>query len=326
LTLFWSDIGIQLLNKKLKSTLFYLGEIIEDGFEQFIINKQLRHAVRYNPPMEQRECMIAASYVFGRYRLQMDNKNNPVFTKAIEILIEKQASDGSWWEGVSSGGNIILTAAILQSLVLTMPFGAERHIKKAKNYLIKMQNSDGGWPEARHKDAVYTTVFVLDALELANGGVQVTYSLPTNEKEDISLDLNKGNITINAPGKVLVNQASGDINIAEDIKSKVEVSENSLLKDNPINQAIYIEFQKYEAKKESNPKAKRPSYRHLSKVLSKNKITSHELSAESIRKKVDKLVKAELIQDYYSELKRKSRETSVDPDILDAKKQDDYFK
>jgi len=178
--LLWSDTGIKRFHKKLDAGLTNFGEFSEDN-PYYRMTAQYSGAKPFNPPLLQRGFMRAATYLFGRYRLQSDIGNDEVAQSAIEFLIRNQASDWSWWKDNTSSGNIILTSAALHALVLTEPFRAKRHIERAKDFLIKMQDSDGSWAKTERYDAVYSTVFVLDALELAGGGTQVTFKISVPE-------------------------------------------------------------------------------------------------------------------------------------------------
>jgi len=88
-----------------------------------------------------------------------------------------------------------------------------------------------------------------------------------------------------------------------------------LLNDN-INQALLIEFMKFEEQKDTNPKKRRPSLRELAKKLYKNGITRHEYKPSGIKKRVDKLIEAGLIDAPYAERRRKARERSWEDQYL----------
>lgn len=318
--LFWSDTGIKRFHKKLDAVLTNFREFSEDN-PLYLRTAQYSGAKPYNPPLLQRGFMQAATYLFGRYRLQSDIGNDEVAQSAIEFLLRNQASDWSWWKDNTSSGNIILTSAALHALVLTEPFGAKRHIERAKDFLIKMQDSDGSWAKTERYDAVYSTVFVLDALQLADGGKQVTFTLPENKeilKENMPRLNEQKNVIFEIKAPVYMQKSKEDNeNIPvkdltlEDIKEAIKHAEHKLLKDK-INLAIYKEYFIFERQKEKNPNTKIISMDKLTKTLKENGIIPEDYTSEAIRKRLKKLIAENLISDIFAEKRRQAREKTMD--------------
>lgn len=327
--LFWSDIGIKRFHKKLDAILTNFREFSEDDpLYRHLRTPRCRGGYLYDPPLLQRGFMQAATYLFGRYRLQSDIGNDEVAQSAIEFLLGNQASDWSWWKDNTSSGNIILTSAVLHALVLTESFGAKRHIERAKDFLIKMQDSDGSWVKTERYDAVYSTVFVLDALELADGRKQVTFTLPGNKEkyqEIYPIHNEQRNLKIEIKGPVYMQKSNKDNDnipvkdlTLEDIKETIQHTDHELFKDK-INLAIYKEYIIFDAQKEKNPNLKFFSMPKLTEKLKKNKIIPESFTSEAIRKRFKELIAENLIPDIFAEKRRQSREKTMDDNYWEKK-------
>lgn len=315
---FWADIGIQRLNKKLKSILFNCGEILDNGFVTYY-DRSSGYAINLNPPVGQRVCMIAASYIFGQYRMQSNMKDEGTFSSATHKLVEEQAPNGSWWEDNKSADNVILTASAIHALALSRPLGTERAVKCAKDFLLKMQNPDGSWPYPHLFDPIYSTVFVLDALELASGRTQVTFKISAPEKQKNELtdkNISTGSPIIHVtPEKLeinIINPSSNNVPVSL-LNSKTDTINNPAaplsetqekLFDDPINQEIILIYQAVEQVQSGNSHLKDeifkkpPSYNQIADYLHKKGLTENnkkKLSRQSIAKRVKKLKSAGLI-------------------------------
>ena len=274
--------------------------------------------------------LVAATFLFGTFRIENSYVGHDVMENVANFLLRSQEQVGAWWDNRPNmrTGGVYQAAMAIHALCTAKPEGYNRSVNMAKNWIISQQHGDGYWEDHFVPCRTFLTVLVLDALELANGGQQVTFSLPSNNHTD---DRSKPNIddhrehnsvTINAHGPVVLRQASNeqeDIDLSsfspDKIKKQIDLSQQGVLKDE-INRALYIEFQKYELQKDTNCKVKRPSYRVLAEALYANKVTARKLSAQTIKNRVGKLIKAKVITDYYEERKRRDREQSLDPEHL----------
>lgn len=193
---FWSNLSIQLLEMRLKTVLLHFTDVIEQDFSPYKEFRQKYPGSDVLSNTEQCKYATAAYYLFGISRMQTMEPDKKVISLAQQLLIKNQASDGSWWMGSSDiiPQNVILTAMIIHALAISNTYGINSILEHAKNWLLSIQNPNGSWPSfKRHDLHVYSTVFVLDALELAEGRKQVTFTpdlvIPTTPKiKDMSID------------------------------------------------------------------------------------------------------------------------------------------
>jgi hypothetical protein len=115
--------------------------------------------------------------------------SNANWDKAIEntasFLLSRQNSNGSWPELRHRGKkaeSVYVTALAIHAIAVLGCRGWELAAQNAADYLLGQQKSSGYWEDrgidTYHHNAVWLTVFVLDALELAAGGTNVTFQLP----------------------------------------------------------------------------------------------------------------------------------------------------
>lgn len=351
LFLFRSDIAINGININLSVVLFNLQEIYKNGIGDYNYSEAFQKSPDWFVlPSEQIECMIAASYIFGQFRLKTPIVDPNAMLSATKLLLDNQDSDGKWYDAGEDlkGWEVLITASVVHALALAKPNGVERVLKRSYKWLLEQQNSDGSWSNVEMLSPVCSTVFVLDALELANGGSQVTFKMqdspridskssnsvspinigttnvPDNRQSarDLSINTGQGNITIKADGPVYLQSSEGENEAIrlkslsiEDIKESIGLAEQELLKDG-INLAIFLEYQKYEMALQSNPNAKRPTYRLLADILDEKKLTKKKYSAEGIKGRVRKLIDAGLVTDYFAEMRRNYQERSEAPNFL----------
>jgi hypothetical protein len=131
----------------------------------------------------------AASIVFANERLKPLAGNQELVDRASESLLKHQSSTGHWTRCASDEEpSIETTAMAIHALAVRQPRGWELAASRARDWLWSVQDSSGCWIEYSCPDSVYLTVLVLDALELAAGRGNVTFSLelPPVEREDES--------------------------------------------------------------------------------------------------------------------------------------------
>jgi len=331
-----SDFAINNMSSKLK----YLLHQWQDHLSNLFLRKDVYgFSIGDGLHYSQSYATFLSAFVFGAYRLQYGDIDANIVDKSVQYLLDSQPNSGLWGhdkslpdsemdeypslcDDVNSSEHTVLAAMGIHALFSANAFGAKGCIEKAAGWLLKQQQVDGGWyqlGDPKYPFQMHTTVMVLDALELAEGGKQTTFTLPAK----VSDNSHPGeNVTINAHGPIILKHSPNedeDINIdsfsPDDIKKQIEISQHKLLQDD-VNRCLYVEFQKYDSQKDLDPKVKRPSLRKLANFLYDNKLTDTIYSAQAIKDRVKKLVEAGLITDYYAEMRRKSHENSSDLEDL----------
>jgi len=120
---------------------------------------------------------IAAAIVFGFHRVPNAGVDASLAAAAQEFLQGARLASGGWpyWSGEKDAA-IEPTAMAIHALALARPTGWERDVKAAARWLWEHQDELGNWRDSASAGGdVYLTVLVLDAIELANGGEQVTF-------------------------------------------------------------------------------------------------------------------------------------------------------
>lgn len=123
---------------------------------------------------------LASTTVFAGYRLQrVSGMFHPNFANAVQFLLQQQTDSGAWkWWADDLVGDVWSTAAAVHALSLAKPRGWQDAAQKGAEWLLDQQDRYGCWRLFHSERTVFLTVFVLDAIELAKGGTQVTFQLP----------------------------------------------------------------------------------------------------------------------------------------------------
>lgn len=180
-----SDYAIQLMHNSLIRDL----EVLE-----FPENKQQypwrRTNFRADPPQTVDHLAYAASVVFVNKRLRPMQSNSKLVEQAIETLMKRQDTAGGW-PYLTDNEHISMeaTAMAMHALALTKPRGWELALSAASDWLWSTQDRAGCWRDPGAPDAVYLTVLVLDAVELAKGGSRVTFNLATSDNHQVEQPL-----------------------------------------------------------------------------------------------------------------------------------------
>ena len=180
---------------------------------------------------------LTANLVFSFERLHPKDIDEIIINEAIQKLIYNQDDSGGWkaWQD-GTKFSIETTAMAIHALALNKPDGWERYAKKGMEFLLSKQHECGFWQEFYDDLEVYTTVLVLDAIELAKGGTNVTFRLPvlTNElSKKTALELIElakescENNFLELKYSFQHNKQNG--NSSEDSKEKVLVAVNSFM-------------------------------------------------------------------------------------------------
>ena len=120
----------------------------------------------------------ASTIVFANARLRGDKWYSDLVRQALETIQKYQDEHGAWRCWVDhQRPSVEATAMALHAIAIGRPRGWERVGRQARDWLWSVQDHSGCWTDPGCPDSVYLTVLVLDALELANGGSRVTFSL-----------------------------------------------------------------------------------------------------------------------------------------------------
>jgi len=132
----------------------------------------------------------AASFVFGHCRIKGADVDKDFIDEVTTFLVDKQQPWGSWnpkeTDKYSENG-IILDAMVIHALGLAQRYDWERAAKLAVKWLWEQRQPYGCWGTS---SPTYTTVLVLDAMELAIRGTQVTFKVKSPSVDETYVELN----------------------------------------------------------------------------------------------------------------------------------------
>jgi hypothetical protein len=127
----------------------------------------------------------AAAFLFAAGRVANPGVESSHVQQAVDVILRNQSSDGPWV--LDANPCTELTAMCVHGLCLapTKPTGTSRALEQARTWLLSQQDADGAWrkPQMPGEHEVYLSVLVMDAIELASDGTQVTFKLPTRTIE-----------------------------------------------------------------------------------------------------------------------------------------------
>ncbi len=132
----------------------------------------------------------AASIAFASKRLPHHKPNQELVNQALKWLLENQEENGAWKiSTILDEPSIMGTCIVVHALAINKPTGWKLAVSQACDWLLTKQDDFGFWYESPFPsvDPVYLTVLVMDTLELADGGSQLTFkiheqALNSNEK------------------------------------------------------------------------------------------------------------------------------------------------
>lgn len=128
--------------------------------------------------------LLSAALIFGSCQLQGWDLIDPdAISDVTTYLLKSQLTNGSWWfdeSGVSLNG-VYQASIAIHALCLAKPEGYEHVVKMAKEWILTQQHPNGCWEDSVIVPCnIFLTVLVLDAIELAEGGKQVTFHTDKN--------------------------------------------------------------------------------------------------------------------------------------------------
>ncbi len=209
-----SDIAINNMSSKLN----FLLHQWQDHLNNLFMKKDVYgYSIEDGKHSNQGDATIISAFVFGANRLQNGDIDANILDKSVQYLLDNQHDSSLWGydkslpdsekdefptldENVNSSEHTVLAAMGIHALFSANVFGAKGCIEKAAGWLLKQQQADGGWyqlGDPKYPYQVHTTVMVLDALELATGGKQTTFTpclagssqnVINNKDPDLSID------------------------------------------------------------------------------------------------------------------------------------------
>lgn len=126
---------------------------------------------------ELEDLTLAATLLFANHIIRNTSERDSELLNAAAGLLQKyQKKDGSWpYWSIDKNGSIEATAMAIHALVYHQPPGWRTNLAAACTWIESKQEEGGYWVENSSPDPTYLTVLVLDALELARGGLKVTF-------------------------------------------------------------------------------------------------------------------------------------------------------
>lgn len=155
---------------------------------------------------------IASLYIFAFYRLNGKYGRRTIVDKAIDFILynyhvlSKSHSSNTLH---CNDQHITLTAMIVHAIAMAQIPDSQDILNNARNWLLDHQTIYGHWYQPK-ENPDYTTVLVLDALELAEGGKNITFQLYPQEQQIASQKPIGTSIHIHSE-KVVVNPKSQNI-------------------------------------------------------------------------------------------------------------------
>jgi hypothetical protein len=126
-----------------------------------------------------RHIPYAATVVFAAYILRGEIGIGDLRDQAADVLMAEQRADGSWPTWATDEVSCIEASSMaIHAIWAAKPRGWQRAVETAAHWLWSVQDEAGYWSEEGTPDSVYLTVLALDAVDLARGSPNVTFSGP----------------------------------------------------------------------------------------------------------------------------------------------------
>ena len=159
--------------------------------------------------------LVAAVIVFASHRLYESNKipDKALITDANNAILKYQNPEGGWkiWEDYETA-SVEVTAICLHALSLSRPKGWNWAVEKGKKWIESQQTKDGYWIDKGTSDPINLTVLVLDALEIADGGVKTTLGRVSHTAYISDTNSKRFKVSFSFPGEIrnrVFNMAEG---------------------------------------------------------------------------------------------------------------------
>jgi hypothetical protein len=166
---------------------------------------------------------VAAAFIFGYHRLKSSCIDKTLVADVINWLLDARQTNG--WHLHHSDEvdekDIEVTAMVVHALSFAERNNHKRILKSASGWLRQQIQPYGCWGTS---SPAYTTVLVLDALELVDGGIQVTF------RYDLSINTIKDDVKIEEQKKGSSNSTS---NITTHKSESLSIQVAKILKDSP---------------------------------------------------------------------------------------------
>lgn len=202
-SLYRADLGIMYRWEELSDTI----ENLQSAFERLSgLSDILLSSTGHVLDRTKLTSAVASVLVFVYYRLNGKFGKKSIINKAIDYLLSNQEYHKS----------ITVTAMAVHAIAMAKLPDSQEFLTKAKDWLLKKQSKYGYWYQPG-ENPDYTTVLVLDALELAAGGDKVTFAISEHskdkpaqyliqEEQPSSLNIKNGGVVLNIYGDVNQNK------------------------------------------------------------------------------------------------------------------------
>lgn len=188
-TLLRTDVSISLMDQKVKILLDKLENMLKKIMDSNV--KQEFYSEEHFL-MSQLLITMSATFLFGHRRIQNSSCHKNVINDITQYLLYHLDLYMSYYskniKRLNFDAKVIAMA--IHAICITDPPGWVNPVSASIDLLLKQQNRYGYWERQNKRrpseisDCIETTVFVLDAIELANGGTQVTFDI-TSIKEKL---------------------------------------------------------------------------------------------------------------------------------------------
>lgn len=167
-----SDLALQLLNTKLKKYIYVCQKFLQDDIEH-------AKSLFDNVTCHQFKLTISACYVFGAYRLGIDQFDLNTVKNSTSYLQAYQYSDASFAPSeYRPYYNCLLCSMVIHALWISKAFGWKRTVRRTLKFLGKQQDSYGVWYDGEFINNGYLTGLILDTFELLAEKPTITFTLP----------------------------------------------------------------------------------------------------------------------------------------------------